>query len=199
MRSLTAIALVALAALASLAARAEQSIDGAAPYSAAARIDLRVVIPGFLRFRVGSAGATINELTFAPAAATVGSGALIPSTGGDVVGGTRVTVVVQGNNGQITITATNNSGGLGLGTGNPADGYIDYAQFLANSNAPGVLPTPALTNAGGTTALPALSAGKVTDRQARWRFRYRNQTIPSAGTYGTAANGGRVTYTASMP
>jgi len=26
-----------------------------------------------------------------------------------------------------------------------------------------------------------------------------NSTIPSAGTYGTSAKGGRVTYTASMP
>ncbi len=198
MRTTTAIALV-LAALASLDARAEESVDSAAPYTAQARLDVRVVIPAFLRFRVGDAGAAINQLTFSPAAAAVGSGTLIPSTGGDVVGGTRVTVAVQGNNGQITITATNNSGGLGLGTGNPADGYIDYAQFLTNSNAAGVLPNPVLTNAGGTTALPALSSGKVTNRTARWRFRYRNQTIPSAGTYGTAANGGRVTYTATMP
>lgn len=78
------------------------------------------MIPAFLRFQVGTAGATNNELTFSPAAATLGSGTLIPSTGGDVVGGTRATVIVQGNNGQITITATNNSAGLGLGTGKPA-------------------------------------------------------------------------------
>jgi len=198
MRRTLAITLVALAALASLDAGAEQSVDGTAPYSAAARLDFRIIIPGYLRLQVGSAGATIDEIAFAPTVANLGSGTLINGTGGNALGGSGATVNVQGSSGQITITATNNSGGLGLGTGTPADGYIDYSEIQATSTS-ARLPTPTLTNAGGTTALPTLNTAKVTDRQANWRFRYRNQTIPSAGTYGTAANGGRVTYTATMP
>lgn len=197
MRRTTAIALATLA-LASPDARAELAVDGAAPYAAQARIDFRIIIPAYLRLQVGSAGATIDEITFAPTVANLGSGALVNGNGGNALGGSGVTVNVQGSGGQITITATNNSGGLGLGTGTPADGYIDYSQIEATSNSIR-LPTPALTNAGGTTALPTLNAGKVTDRQANWRFRYLNQTIPSAGSYGTAANGGRVTYTATTP
>jgi hypothetical protein len=63
------------------------------------------------------------------------------------------------------------------------------------------LPAPVLTNAGGTPVQPTLNAGLVTDRTAVWTFSYLNQTVPSAGTYGgaTAARGGRVTYTATMP
>ena len=44
------------------------------------------------------------------------------------------------------------------------------------------------------------AAGKIVQRDAKWTYTYRNQTVPPAGTYGGVnTNNGRVTYTASVP
>lgn len=178
-------------------AHAEQVIDTTAPFSAPANLDFRVVIPGFLRFRVGSVGATIDQITFTPLAADVGNSVAVAGTGGDAAG-TGANVLVQANNGQVTITATNNSGGNGLGTGTATDGFINYSE-ISTTTTLAQLPAPALSNAGGTTSLPTLNAGKVTNRTGVWNYSYLNTTTPSAGTYGTSAQGGRVTYTATTP
>ncbi|MBL0143382.1 MAG: hypothetical protein IPP91_15045 [Betaproteobacteria bacterium] len=181
-------------------ALAEQpATDTTAPYAVDARLNFRIVYPAFLRFRVGTAGATINTLTFAVPVANVGDSTAIAATGGDTGGGSALNVEVAGNNGQVTITATNSSGGLGIGTGRAADGRISYDQIATTTSDP-QLPAPLLTNAGGTTSQPALSSSLVTKRAAVWSFAYLNQILPSAGSYGgSAARGGRVTYTAAMP
>lgn len=192
---------VALLAGAVPAAWAEQpATDTTAPYAVNARLNFRVTYPRFLRFRVGTAGGTVNQLRFTVPAANVGDAVPIAATGGDAGGGTALNVEVVGNNGQVTITATNSSGGLGIGTGTAADGRINYNQVATVSSLP-QLPAPALSNAGGTTAQPTLNSTLVTQRTAVWTYSYLNQTIPSAGTYGgtVAARGGRVTYTATMP
>lgn len=198
-RNRLAIAFSAAALLIPAAATAEQVTDTTAPYSAAARLDFRVIIPAFLYFRVGTADATVNQLTFdmSGSPGSVGNATAVAGTGGDAAG-TGVNVVVRGNNGQITITETNNSAGNGLGTGVVGDGYISYAE-IATSATVAQLPAPTLSNAGGGTALPTLNAGKVTNRTGVWNYSYLNTTTPAAGTYGTSANGGRVTYTATMP
>jgi hypothetical protein len=185
-------------ALAPALVQAEQTTDNSAPYSTSARLDFRVIIPGFLRLRVGTVGATIDEITFDVPAANVGDSTPIAGTGGDAGGGTAANVHVAGNNGQITITENNNSGSNGLGTGNPADGFIAYTEITTTSSLP-QLPAPALSNAGGNTSLPTLNGGQVTNRTGVWTYGYANTTVPSAGTYGGQANGGRVTYTATMP
>lgn len=179
--------------------RAELVTDNAAPFSLNARLNFRVVYPAFLRFRVGTAGATINLLDFTVPAAQVGSGTPVAGTGGDA-GPSAVNVSVAGNNGQITITPTNSSGGLGIGTGTASDGRINYNQ-IGTATSVAQLPAPVLTNAGGAPVAPTLNTALVTNRTAVWTFSYLNQTVPSAGTYGgaTAARGGRVTYTATMP
>jgi hypothetical protein len=111
-----------------------------------------------------------------------------------------VNVEVVGNNGQVTITPTNSSGGAGIGTGTPSDGRINFDQ-IGTTTTLAQLPAPVLTNAGGAPVAPTLNSALVTRRTAVWTFSYLNQTIPSAGTYGGVgpANGGRVTYTATMP
>lgn len=182
-------------------AQAEQpATDTTAPFAVNARLNFQLVYPLFLRFRVGSVGATVNTMTFAVPAASVGSGVPVAPTGGDAGGGAAVNVEVAGNNGQVTITATNSSGGQGIGTGTPSDGRINYNQIATTTSLP-QLPAPVLTNAGGTTSQPVLNSTLVTQRTAVWTYSYLNQTIPSAGTYGgtTVALGGQVTYTATMP
>jgi hypothetical protein len=194
-------ALLALAAglLAAPMTRAEEVSDTAAPLSVNARLNFSVVYPAFLRFRVGAAGATINLLDFTVPAAQVGSGVATSATGGDA-GPSAVNVEVAGNNGQVTITPTNSSGGLGIGTGTASDGRINYDQISTTTSA-GQLPAPVLTNAGGAPVAPTLNTALVTQRSAVWTYGYLNQTVPSAGIYGGVgpANGGRVTYTATMP
>ena len=181
-------------------AAAERVIDNAAPFALNARLNFQLVYPQFLRFRVGTTGATVNLLQFDVPAMQVGSGATVSATSGGDAGPSAVNVEVVGNNGQVTITPTNSGAGNGIGTGTASDGFINYNQISTVSSSP-QLPAPVLSNAGGTTAQPTLSAGPVTQRTAVWTYGYLNQTIPSAGTYGgaAAALGGQVTYTASMP
>jgi len=194
-----ALLLLAAGLLPAPEARAERVNDTTAPLSVNVRLDFRVVYPAFLRFRVGSAGAVINLLDFTVPAAQVGSGIPVAATGGDA-GPSAVNVSVAANNGQVTITPTNSSGGLGIGTGTASDGRINYDQ-IGTTTSVAQLPAPVLANAGGVPVAPTLNSALVTQRSAVWTFSYLNQTVPSAGTYGGVgpANGGRVTYTATMP
>jgi hypothetical protein len=182
-------------------AQAESSIvaGGAGSFSTSARLDFAIVVPRFLQFQVGTAGATVDQVSFNLAAANVGSGVAQTGTGGNLGAGS-VTVNIKANSGQVTITPSNSSGGLGLGNG-VAGQTIAYTEILTTSSAAGTLPAPTLSNAGGTAVTPALSAGTVTNRSATWTYTYANTTVPNAGTYGTGgtATGGRVTYTASSP
>jgi len=180
-------------------ASAESGLDTTAAFSVAARHNFTVVIPAFLSFRVGTAGATVDTITFSPTVAQVGTSAPIAGTGGTGGGGGSTTdVVLVSNAGQVTITATNNSGGLGLSDGTPADGYINFNEIQTVSGNP-ALDAPALSNAGGTTSTPTLNAGtKVTNQTATWTYDYLNTTVPSAGTFGGATSG-QVTYTATAP
>jgi len=91
---------------------AEQVNDTTNPLNVNTRLNFRVVYPRFLSFRVGTVGAAVNLLTFSVPAAQVGSGTAITATGGDA-GPSGVNVSVLGNNGQVTITPTNNSGAWG--------------------------------------------------------------------------------------
>jgi hypothetical protein len=184
---------------ASRLAHAESSVvfGGAGPFSTSARLDFAITVPRFLQFQVGTAGATIDAISFNVAAANVGSGSAQAGTGGNLGSG-AVSVNIKANAGQVTITPSNNSGGAGLGNG-VAGQTISYSEILTASSDAANVPAPTLSNAGGTAVTPALTAGTVTHRSATWTYTYANTTVPNPGTYGTAANGGRVTYTASTP
>lgn len=198
---------LAAATLASIAfmsgtANAESVLDTTSLFSAAARHDFIVIIPAFLFFGVGPGALTplvanggIGTITFTVPAANIGDASAVAGTGGDFAA-SAANVRLIGNNGQITLTATNDGGGNGLGTGTPADGYIPLTQISTTaSNA--ALPAPTLDNAGGTTSLPTVT-GKVTNLTGAWTYSYANTVTPAAGTYGGLGRG-RVTYTATMP
>lgn len=174
-------------------ASADSDFATGAGATASVDLDFQIVIPNFIYFRVGTAVAgTVDTITFTPTAAEVATGAITAGAGGDAGGG-AVNVDVISNGGNITITEANNGGGNGLYDG--IANYISYAQINTGS---GAIPAPALSDAGGTTAT-ILSAG-VTNLSDVWTYTYTNPaTPPVAGTYGTAANGGRVTYTAAIP
>lgn len=184
---------------AAIPAHAESAtVTGAGALTTPAHLDFSIVIPKFLTFQVGTAGATIDQITFSVASGSVGNSTPVAGTGGNAGGGSAASVLVVGNDGQVTITESNNSGGLGLEHATLTE-YIPYTEITTTSSDTANLQRPVLSNAGGNTSLPVLNSGNVTNRAATWTYAYANTVIHSAGTYGTSAKGGRVTYTASMP
>jgi hypothetical protein len=208
--SRTVKALLAAAAAAPLLCHAESNVQtGAATANpgATAHVDFQITIPKFLYLRVGSGSAyttgsyannaTIDQITWAPTAAQVGTGALA-GTGGDLTGGVETAAIVS-NSGNVTLNATT-TGALSDGAGDT----ISYAKITttASSNTTAtVLPAPVLVD-GGTSANIVINAPatKVIIEDAKWAFTYANNTSPPAGTYGGVnTNNSRVVYTATMP
>ena len=182
--------LLAVIGLLPLAAQADSNLATGASPSAAAHLNLRVVIPEFLYFRIGSSGATIDRITFTPGAAVVGDSTSVSGTGGDAAAGSGASVQLRSNGGQVTIAETNDGGGNGL-NGTTTD--ISLTEISVSSD-DGALDTPVLSDAGGNTSSPTLNGGTVTNRSAVWTYAYDNTTIPEADTYDV-----EITYTASTP
>ena len=89
-KTLGAAGLLCLAMAAVMPAHAESDFQtGAGTLNANARLDFRVVIPKFIRFQVGSAGATIDLVEFSVPAANVGDGT-------DVGGGSSIQGTLSG-------------------------------------------------------------------------------------------------------
>jgi len=188
--------ILALGVAPQLASAEANSDTGSGSLSAAARLNLRVVIPGFLLFRVGSAGATVDTISFdmsscvTAGTCTVGdSTAFTSGTGGDAAGGSGANVALFSNAGAITITATNDGGGSGLVSGGNSISLAEITAASDNSS----LDTPTLSDSGGNTSSPALIGGSnVTNQTAVWTYSYDNTTVPDPGTYDV-----EITYTAS--
>ncbi|HEX5739593.1 MAG TPA: hypothetical protein VFY22_13875 [Hydrogenophaga sp.] len=184
---------VALAVAAPLLAHADSELVNGAG-SAAANLDLRVVIPRVLFLGVGTGSGTplatnaaVDSLTFDystnPLDVGTGNAAGSITNTGPSPAGASIPVRVFGNNGQVTITATNPAV---LTSGTDTIPFTELS--VASSNA--AFAAPAF---GGGTSLPTL-AGRVTNQTADWTYSYANTTTPAFGTYE-----GRVTYTATMP
>jgi hypothetical protein len=191
-RSAGAVSLIALALAAALPAHAESDFQtGAGALNANARLDFRVVIPKYIRFQVGSAGATVDLVEFSVPAANVGDGSDIARTNGGTV-----PVLLQSNNGNVSLTGTT-LGQLNNGTGE----NISFAEILSTSSDPN-LNVPTLVD-GGTSAAITVTPNvgtRVVNRTANWSFAYSNTNFVGAGSYGGVnVNNGRVTYTAALP
>jgi hypothetical protein len=157
--------------------------------SARARLKLRVIIPRFLQFQVGSAGTTVDTITFEPASDAVGNGTPVVGTGSDAGGGSGTNVEVRSNAGQIAIVADNDGGSGGLGN----SGSISLTEITASSDSSD-LQTPQLTDAGGTSTKVSLTGGNVTDRRATWSYVYDNHRAVEPGSYEA-----EIVYTAVSP
>jgi hypothetical protein len=200
--------LAAAAVAAPLLCNAESNFQtGAGTLTATAHVDFQITIPQFLFLRVGSgtgtaAGgyatlATIDEITWAPTAAQVGTGSLA-GTGGDLTGGVETAVVVA-NGGIVTLSSTT-TGALSDGATPPDTISFGTITTTASHNTTGTtLLAPALAD-GATTTISLTPVGKVVQQDAKWAYTYANATSPAAGTYGGInVNNGRVVYTASVP
>lgn len=192
-KSLLIKSVLALAAASPLLASAESQLTTGAG-SATARLDLRVVIPRVLFLGVGTGAATplatnpaIDAITFdfstnpLDVGTTLAAGSITNT--GPTPAGSTVPVRVFGNDGQVTITATNPAN---LTSGADTIPFTELS--VTSSNAA----LPAAGFSGGTS-LPTL-AGRVTNQTATWTYSYANTVTPAFGTYT-----GRVTYTATMP
>ena len=187
-----------------LLANAESTfVTGAGALTASARLDFQVVIPKFLYVRVGTGtnvanNATVDLITFTVPAANVGDSSVIAGVGGDLAAGT-VTARVQGNNGAITFGSTT-TGPLNTG-GADTISYAQIATAVATNTSATALAHPTLVDGATTNIALVPNVGtKGTNLDAKWTFTYKNQNIVAPGTYGGVnTNGGRVTYTASMP
>jgi hypothetical protein len=177
---------------------------------ATARLDFRVTIPRVLFLRVGTgtdfvANGTVDLISFAIPAATVGNGASVTATGGDLGDG-AVTVRVQGNGGDITLNS-NTTGRLTTGTAGETVGWnrITVTSAALSSTTVnftnGSITHPAFNlNGGAGTAVTLTSINSLVRREGMWTYSYANQDVLAAGTYGGAGvNNGRVSYTATMP
>jgi hypothetical protein len=178
---------------------------GTTALTATAHVDFQITIPKFLFLRVGTgtgtaAGgyatlATIDEITWAPTAAQVGTGVLA-GTGGDLTAGTETAVVVA-NNGNVTLSSTT-TGPLSDGAGDTIS-FTKITTTATHNSTTTTLAPPALAD-GATTTTTLTAVGKVVQQDAKWAYSYSNNTTPPAGTYGGVnVNAGRVTYTASVP
>lgn len=201
-------ALLTLTAATPLLCHAESNLQSGAvsPLTATAHVDFQITIPKFIFLRVGTGTGTaaggwgtngnIDLITWTPAAATVGNGVAVAGGGGDLGGGVETAVVVA-NHGNVTLSSTT-LGRLGDGAGDT----ISYAQIrtvASKLTTVPVLGVPALAD-GATRTIVIPAAAKIVQRDAKWTYTYRNQTVPPAGTYGGVnTNNSRVTYTASVP
>lgn len=188
-RAIRGLALTGLASLGLIAmapAFAESSFQtGPGALTANARLDFRVIVPKFISFQVGSAGATVDLVEFNVAAANVGTGVDVARTNGGVV-----PVSLRGNGGNITLTGTT-TGPLTAGPGE----NISFTEILSSSSDAG-LAAPTLVDGAASapiTVTPNVGT-RVVSRTANWTFTYDNTNTVGAGTYN-----GQVTYTAAMP
>ena len=208
--------IAAVAGALPFAAQAESNFaTGTSGLTATAHVDFIVTVPKVLFLQVGTGtsyatNATVNNMTFAVPAGSVGNGTAVVPTGGDLAGGNGVTVRVLGNSGNVSLTDTT-TGQLSSGVvGNPTIPWTDIAVTagaLATTTTGftnAAIAHPPFNNAagGGVSATPTTltATGGLVRQEGSWTFAYANTATLPAGTYGsTAGNNGIVTYTATAP
>jgi hypothetical protein len=192
---LLAVALIA-GSLAASNAFAESRITAVAgtatgTMSTTARLDFQVVVPKILYLKVGTAGATVDNVRFDISL----TGITVPSN--DVVFAGPV-------DGSFTSSATGNSVGVNLWTNNGSASLNCSGSALASGSNTIALSNITVTNASAGalahpgTSLACVSASRGTagfnNLSDTWTFAYAPTVLPAAGNYTT-----QVTYTASQP
>jgi hypothetical protein len=211
MRTSTVIkALLAATAVAPMLCLAESNVQtGAGALTATAHVDFQITIPKFVFLRIGTgtgtlAGAwatvaTVDQITWAPTPAQVGTGVLA-GAGGDLGTGTETAVVYANGNGNVTLSCTT-TGALNDGAGDTIS-YSTITTTAAVLTSATALPVCPLAD-GTTNSVVVPAVAKIVARDAKWAYTYSNATVPPAGTYGGGGAGntgaGRVTYTAALP
>jgi hypothetical protein len=195
-----------------LVVNAESNVQSGAATTApgaTAKVDFQIVVPKILFLRVGTGSSyttgayanngTVDLVTFSPTAAQLGNGTAVSGTGGDLATGIETAAIIS-NSGNVTLNATAAAGGLT----NAAGDSINFSQIKTAAAALTagytLLNAPVLANGTSANIVLTAPATKTIQADARWTFTFANTTLPPTGTYGGVnVNGGRVTYTATMP
>jgi hypothetical protein len=150
---------------------------GGAGTNASADLEFQIVIPQFVFFRVGTAGALDRvDFDLGTALAQPGTGVSVDATGG----------VGDGADGDLDVEIITNATGLTIGaTGGDLSSGSNLIPFTDITAADGGdIPVPAFGTAG--VAVPGVP-GTLNDT---WSYTYNNDTVYPPGTYA-----GTVTYT----
>lgn len=154
--------------------------------SAAARVNLRVIVPYTLYFAVGP-GATGPRVPNS----TVATLAWDYTGAGDTVGNGTASATAS-----VPVRLFCNAGATTISVSHPPNlvsgsDTIAFTQILATSADPTNFPVPVM--GGAAVNPPTNGASNITNRNSTWSFQYANQTKPAPGTYtGTAM------YTAAL-
>src|SRR5690606_15033147 len=155
-RNIRGLALSGVAALGLIAmtpAFAESDFQsGNGNLTANAELDFRVVIPRFISFQVGSAGATVDLVQFDVAAADVGNGIAVDRSN---AGGAAIPVSLLSNVGNVNLSATGSGTGLTDGVNT-----LPWSVINGTSSDAANLPVPAIGAAA--TTLNAPGSGVIT-------------------------------------
>ncbi len=199
----TLLATAVLASVPMMASAESQFTTGVTtPITASAKVDFTIVVPKIIYLRVGTGtnlanNVAVDLITFTVPAASIGNSTAVAGTGGDLTGGV-VTARVVGNNGIVTLSSTT-TGNLTTGVAAELIPYSQITTTPAVLSSTTALPAPALAS-GATTSIALTPVNRVTNQDASWTYSYLNNAVVASGTYGGVnVNGGRVTYTASMP
>lgn len=184
-RAIRGLALTSLASLGLIAvapAFAESGFAVGTDPSVDARVDFEVIIPRFISFQVGTAGANVDLVQFDVADPNSGT-PVARSNGG------ALAVEILGNVGNIEITTATTL----LQDATSTD-TLDWAQIETTSSDAIGLPAPVLGNGPIAAVTVTPTTGRIVDRSSTWTYEYANSALVGAGTYE-----GTVTYTASAP
>lgn len=170
----------------------EDQVTGAGS-SATAHLNFQVNVPGVLRFRVGSAGSTIDLIEFNLTASNVvnGTSSVAATAASGDLGNGQVTVDVFSNRGDVRIHSST--------AGPLSDGAKTLSFTNINTQASsGDIPAPALLD-GADSADVTVSAtsgnGNITDASDVWTYTFDASSLDAApGNYT-----GQVTYVAASP
>ncbi|MEJ8846931.1 hypothetical protein [Variovorax rhizosphaerae] len=198
-----------------LAALAESNYvsPAAAGATAAAKLDFRITVPRVLFLQVGTGtkfanNTTVDLIDFTVPAGNVGNGTVVAATApsGDLGTG-AVTVRLMANGASTVslnsaVTPLNNGSGSNVGWDRIAVASAPLtAGMTAGYNNTGIAhPTFAPSNTGNGQPTNIAAVNGTVREEGKWTFTYLNQDVLAAGTYGGVnTQGGRVTYTATMP
>jgi len=172
---ITASLLAAAVAAPQMAAADSQLAFGGVGTTAQGHLDFRIIIPNFVFFQVGSAGATIDRVEYDLTGLQPGANGPFAATGGAGDGADgAVTVRLITNAANVSIAAT--GGNLTSGGDN-----IPFTDITAADG--GTITVPDF----GATVNVAPGSFSLTDT---WTYTYDDSTVYNAGTYD-----GQATYT----
>lgn len=191
LRLMAILALTGLLGAVPMQVSAESGSCTTASCTVTSQVNFSVVIPSFMRFRLGAA-ATQDTVTFTVPAANVGDSGSIAGTGGDQGSGVSTLDVISNMNGNVVVTvAVSDASGIPCASGACTGTFINWNEITTGTS--GATAPPALDNGSTGTATFAPTAG-IVNENANWTFSYDNTTTPVSGTFS-----GNVVYTATAP